>query len=480
MNQQRDFVLFGGSGDLAFRKLYPALWGLFRNAELNAGDRIISVSRRCEDSDAFRTRIGQQLRDSGDGADTVALDQFLACIHCVDCDIGDAADWTTLCELLAAEPARLRVFYIATPPSLFVPITEKLAAFGLSAGESRLIVEKPLGSDLQSGRAINAAMLKAFEERRIYRIDHYLGKETVQNLLALRFGNFFLDHLWNSTCIDHVQISVTESIGVESRGAFYEETGALRDMVQNHMLQMLAFVAMEHPFSLSAEDIRDEKVKVLRALAQPQQHEPTRIIAGQYDEGFIGGEKVPGYRTEVPGGRAETFVAIRTYVQNQRWSGVPFYLRTGKRMREQTATITIQFKPLLHSMFSRGNDTQPIPNRLMIKLQPEEWIRLTLATKSRVGEKLALETTSLDLHLDRRKTARGYTAYERLLASALRGDQTLFVREDEIETSWRWIDSVRSLWGSSGFAISTYPAGSTGPSKADTLLHMENREWLAY
>ncbi|MDB6062368.1 MAG: glucose-6-phosphate 1-dehydrogenase [Verrucomicrobiaceae bacterium] len=480
MNQQRDFVLFGGSGDLAFRKLYPALWGLFRNGEFTAGDRIISVSRRRESDDTFRSRVGDALRASSNATDAVMLDQFLACVFSVDCDITSDEGWGPLRDRLAEESSRLRLFYVATPPSLFVPITEKLAAYDLSSGESRLIVEKPLGSDLKSGRAINAAMLKAFEERRIYRIDHYLGKETVQNLLALRFGNFFLDHLWNSTCIDHVQIAVTETIGVESRGSFYEETGALRDMVQNHMLQMLAFVAMEHPFSLAAEDIRDEKVKVLRALARPEQHEPTRIVAGQYSEGFISGEQVPGYRDEVPDGRAETFVAIRTYVQNQRWSGVPFYLRTGKRMREATATITVQFKPILHSMFSRGNDLPPIPNRLMIKLQPEEWIRLTIATKSRMSEQLELETTSLDLHLDRRKVARGYTAYERLLAAALRGDQTLFVREDEIETSWRWIDSVRDLWGRSGFAVAPYPAGSTGPTKADTLLHMEDREWLAY
>lgn len=480
MNQQRDFVLFGGSGDLAFRKLYPALWGLFRNAELTPADRIISVSRRCETSDVFRQRVGEMLRASGDAPDAGLLEQFLARIFCVDCDITADGGWQPLQEVLAAEPSRLRLFYVATPPSLFVPITEKLAELGFSSGESRLIVEKPLGSDMQSGRAINIAMRKAFDESRIYRIDHYLGKETVQNLLALRFGNFFIDHLWNAACIDHVQISVTETIGVENRGAFYEETGALRDMVQNHMLQMLAFVAMEHPFSLSAEDIRDEKVKVLRALAQPQQYEPTRIVAGQYEEGFIGGKTVPGYREEVQGGRAETFVAIRTYVQNQRWSGVPFYLRTGKRMREQTATITVQFKPLLHSMFSRGSDLPPIPNRLMIKLQPEEWIRLTIATKSRMSEPLELEKTSLDLHLDRRKTARGYTAYERLLASALRGDQTLFVRADEIEASWRWIDAVRGLWGSSGYAIASYPAGSGGPTKAETLLHMDDREWLAY
>jgi glucose-6-phosphate 1-dehydrogenase len=247
------------------------------------------------------------------------------------------------------------------------------------------------------------------------------------------------------------------------------------------MLQMLAFIAMEHPFSLAAEDIRDEKVKVLRALAQPEQHEPTRIVAGQYEAGYIGGNAVPAYSDEVPNGRAETFVAIRTYVQNQRWAGVPFYLRTGKRMREQTATITVQFKPLAHSMFSRGHeDIPPIPNRLMIKLQPEEWIRLTVATKSRLSEELQLEKTSLDLHLDRRKVVRNYSAYERLLAAALRADQTLFVRQDEVEASWRWIDAVRGLWASSGYALATYPAGSMGPTKADTLLHMDDREWLSY
>lgn len=490
-NQPRDFILFGGSGDLAFRKLYPALWGLFRGGELNAADRVISVARRGEGSDAFRQRLRESLIASGDcGSALDDLDRFLTCVHAVDCDLTSDAGWAGLQTTFEQSPGRLRLFYVSTPPSLFIPITDKLGALGLSAGEARLIVEKPLGADLASGKLINSAMLKAFDERRIYRIDHYLGKETVQNLLALRFGNFFLDYLWNAHCIDHVQICVTETIGVEKRGAFYEETGALRDMVQNHMLQMLAFVAMEQPFSLAAEDIRDEKVKVLRALAQPQQYEPTRIVAGQYEEGYIGGIAVPGYRDEVPNGRAETFVAIRTYVQNQRWAGVPFYLRTGKRMREQTATITVQFKPLAHSMFSRGQeargqeargDSQPsIPNRLMIKLQPEEWIRLTMATKSRLSEELQLEKTSLDLHLDRRKLVRNYSAYERLLAAALRADQTLFVRQDEVEASWRWIDAVRDLWGSSGYALATYPAGSMGPTKADTLLHMEDREWLAY
>lgn len=480
-NQPRDFILFGGSGDLAFRKLYPALWGLFRGGELKTGDRILSVSRREEDSDVFRQRLREAIVVAGDAG--TALDQlehFLACVHTVGCDLASEEGWAPLRATLAQAEGSQRLFYIATPPSLFVPITEKLGAFGLAAGEARLIVEKPLGMDLNSGRAINAAMLKVFDERRIYRIDHYLGKETVQNLLALRFGNFFLDYLWNSHCIDHVQISVAETIGVEKRGAFYEETGALRDMVQNHMLQMLAFVAMEHPFSLDAEDIRDEKVKVLRALAQPEQHEPTRIVAGQYEEGYVGGIAVPAYRDEVPDGRAETFVAIRTYVQNQRWAGVPFYLRTGKRLREQTATITVQFKPQAHSMFSRGHDQPPIPNRLMIKLQPEEWIRLTVATKSRINEELTLEKTSLDLHLDRRKVARHYSAYERLLAAVLRGDQTLFVRQDEVEASWRWIDAVRGLWATSGYMLAPYPAGSMGPTKADTLLHMEDREWLAY
>jgi glucose-6-phosphate 1-dehydrogenase len=485
-NQPRDFVLFGGSGDLAFRKLYPALWGLFRGGELTVADRILSISRRAEASEDFRARLRETIVASGDcGLSIDQLDRFLACVFTVTCDLTSDVGWAPLRATLTQGEGRQRLFYISTPPSLFVPITERLGAFGLSGGEARLIVEKPLGADLASGKAINAAMLNAFDERRIYRIDHYLGKETVQNLLALRFGNFFLDYLWNAHCIDHVQICVTETIGVENRGAFYEETGALRDMVQNHMLQMLAFVAMEHPFSLAAEDIRDEKVKVLRALAQPEQHEPTRIVAGQYESGYVGGVAVPGYRDEVPEGRAETFVAIRTYVQNQRWAGVPFYLRTGKRLREQTATITVQFKPLAHSMFSRGQearggDTRPIPNRLMIKLQPEEWIRLTLATKARSSEALQLETTSLDLHLDRRKVGRHYSAYERLLAAVLRGDQTLFVRQDEVEASWRWIDAVRGLWGSSGYALASYPAGSMGPTKADTLLHMEDREWLSY
>jgi glucose-6-phosphate 1-dehydrogenase len=485
-NQQCDFVIFGGSGDLAFRKLYPALLSLFQNGLLTPADRIIAVARSEANNDSFRLQLREALQDGAHGhIDEPVLEQFLACVWFQHCNLSADADWQKLSDLLLGIGPRLRLFYIATPPSVFVSITDKIGAFGLSAGDARLIVEKPLGMDLASGRLINQAMLAAFDENRIYRIDHYLGKETVQNLLALRFGNSFLEQLWNGNFIDHVQISVTETIGVEGRGAFYEETGALRDMVQNHMLQMLAFVAMEHPFSLAAEDIRDEKVRVLRALSPGGEGDQTSIIAGQYDSGTVveknGGEKtVPDYRSEVRNGQAETFVAIRTFVQNQRWGGVPFYLRTGKRTREQTATIIIQFKPLAHSVFSRSGHALQEPNRLIIKLQPEEWIRLTIATKARTTDALQLEPTSLDLHLDRRKTARSYSAYERLLASALRGDQTLFVRQDEVEASWRWIDSVRDLWRRAGHPLFPYPAGSWGPVNADELIRRDGREWLSY
>jgi len=480
--QRRDFVIFGGLGDLALRKLYPALLGLFQRGLLTPEDRIIAVSRGEDSNEHFRAALRRQLFERAPALAQVApLDAFLSSVHYQACDLSADHDWEGLREALAQTAPRLRLFYIATPPSLFIPVTEKLGLYGLAGNDARLIVEKPLGVDFASGRHINAAMRAVFDENRIYRIDHYLGKETVQNLLALRFGNAFLEQLWSANFIDHVQISVTETLGVAGRGAFYEETGALRDMVQNHMLQMLALVAMEHPFSLAAEDIRDEKVRVLRALSPADGGEQTRIVAGQYDAGVDGDEMVPGYTEEVPGGQAETFAAIRTSVQNQRWAGVPFYLRTGKRLREQTATIVVQFKALAHSVFSRSDRIlPPAHNRLIIKLQPEEWIQLTIATKARAPEDMQLESTSLDLQLDRRKSERVYGAYERLLAHALRGNQTLFVRQDEVEASWRWLDSVRALWRRDGRPLFHYPAGSRGPAEADALMRRDGREWLIY
>jgi len=481
--QRRDFVIFGGSGDLAQRKLYPALLGLFQSGLLTDADRIVAVARPGEEEAVFRERLKRSLLErAGLFTDTTLFERFLAQVHYRLCDLTADADWEMLRESLEADAARLRLFYIATPPSLFVSIVEKLGACRLATPESRLIVEKPLGVDFLSGLHINETMLSVFDERRIYRVDHYLGKDTVQNLLALRFGNAFFEQLWNGNFIDHVQISVTETLGVGNRAGFYEETGALRDMVQNHMLQMLALIAMEHPFSLGAEDIRDEKVRVLRALYPAcTDNEQTRISAGQYDAGICGDQLVPAYGDEVPGGQAETFVAIRTGVRTQRWAGVPFYLRTGKRLREQTATIVVQFKELVHSMFSRsGRLLPPAHNRLIIKLQPEEWIGLTIATKARAAQDMQLESTSLDLHLDRRKSERPYGAYERLLANALRGDQTLFVRQDEVEASWRWVDSLRELWRRGGRPLFHYPAGSRGPGEADALMRRDGRDWLVY
>jgi glucose-6-phosphate 1-dehydrogenase len=375
------------------------------------------------------------------------------------------------------QPARGLAIFLSTAPSLFGPTIKGLQSAGLAGEKVRMCLEKPLGSDLASSRAINDAVAAAFPESRIFRIDHYLGKETVQNLLALRFANLMFEPLWNAAHIDHVQITVAETIGLEGRVAFYDEVGALRDMVQNHMLQLLTLVAMEPPAHFDATAVRDEKVKVLRALRPVA---PGEAVTGQYRAGAINGVAVPGYGEEL--GRestTETFVAIKAHVDNWRWKGVPFYLRTGKRMPRRVTEIVIQFRGVPHSIFS-GKGATLQPNRLVIGIQPEENISLWLMAKvpglDRQG--IRLRAVPLDIALPDAFTGTvRRIAYERLLLDLIEGDQTLFVRRDEVEAQWEWIDAIRAMWAAEGLTPKPYTAGTWGPSGAIALAERDGVTW---
>jgi glucose-6-phosphate 1-dehydrogenase len=371
--------------------------------------------------------------------------------------------------------------FLSTAPSLFKQSIDGLASAGLTGDRVRLALEKPLGTDLQSSREINDAVVAAFPEERTFRIDHYLGKETVQNLLALRFANSAFEPLWNSAHIDHVQITVAETVGLEDRGGYYDGAGALRDMVQNHMLQLLALVAMEPPAEFDATSVRDEKVKVLRSLRPIGADDvATQIVTGQYGDGAVGGQPVKAYAEELGKQSAtETFVALKAHVDNWRWAGVPFYLRTGKRMAERKTEIYIQFKCIPHSIFAaRGAKTQA--NKLIISIQPEENIRLLVMAKTpgldREGIRLRevpLDVGLADVFADHRRRI----AYERLLLDLIDGDPTLFVRRDEVEAQWHWIDQVRAAWNEAGLTPKSYGAGSWGPSAAIALTERDGAHW---
>jgi glucose-6-phosphate 1-dehydrogenase len=475
-------LLFGATGDLARRMLLPSLYGLDADRLLPDELTVIGTARSELDDDAYRAKAKEALDEHlmpGFYKAEVG-ERFLKRLRYVPLDIGDEAGFSRLADAVG-DPARGLAIFLSTAPSLFTPTIEGLRAAGLACPTVRMALEKPLGSDLKSSREINDAVAAAFPEERTFRIDHYLGKETVQNLLALRFANSLFEPLWNSTHIDHVQISVAETVGIEGRGDFYDGAGALRDMVQNHMLQLVALVAMEPPTSFDATAVRDEKVKVLRSLRRPTSDSiAAHIVTGQYAKGAIDGETVPGYAEEL--GRdssTETFVALKAYVDNWRWKGVPFYLRTGKRLPERQTEIYIQFKGVPHSIFAaRGAST--VPNKLVIGLQPEETIRLLMMAKTpgldRQG--IRLREVPLDLGLaDAFADRRRRIAYERLLLDLIEGDPTLFVRRDEVEAQWEWIDAIRASWAEAGVVPRPYPAGTWGPSAAIALTERDGVSW---
>jgi glucose-6-phosphate 1-dehydrogenase len=475
-------VLFGATGDLARRMLLPSLYGLDADGLLPDKLRIIGTARTELDDAGFRARATDALQQHlPEGFYTAGVaERFLARLHYVPLDITDQAGFARLAEAIG-DPCHGVAIFLSTAPSLFKPVIDGLAGAGLACPTVRMALEKPLGSDLESSREINDAVAAHFPEDRTFRIDHYLGKETVQNLIALRFANSLFEPLWNSTHIDHVQITVAETVGVEGRGDYYDGAGALRDMVQNHMLQLLALVAMEPPSDFNAAAVRDEKVKVLRALRPITAADAeSTSVTGQYARGANDGEPVPGYAEEIGHqSGTETFVALKACVDNWRWKGVPFYLRTGKRMPERNTEIFIQFRDVPYSIFaSRGATTRP--NKLIIGLQPEESIELRLMAKTPGLDRGGVRLREIPLDIGVANAFSEYRrriAYERLLLDLIEGDPTLFVRRDEVEAQWTWIDRIRAAWADKGMTPHPYPAGTWGPSAAIALTERDGISW---
>ena len=476
------FVLFGGTGDLAKRKIIPALYSAFVNGRLDKDFKFIGAARERLTDDDYRSRVGSSVAEyaakvSGSTPEKVAA--FLELTHYTKIDARVPEDFEALKSSLNTSETNATLFYLATGPDIFIPVVEQLSKHGLVEGNARVVVEKPLGRDAQSAKEINQSLRTYLNENQIYRIDHYLGKEMVQNLLALRFANSFLEPLWNRSWVQDVQISISEQVGVESRGDFYDHTGALRDMVQNHLLQLVSIVAMEPPVNANPDAIRDEKVKVLRALHKFTPDEVSKkTVRGQYRAGAVDGQPVIGYQAEpgVPAAtRTETFVAIRAEIDNWRWAGVPFYLRTGKRMATRSAEITINFKPIPYSIFGQAQGPMR-SNRLVISLQPEESVQLFMKAKE-PGEGIRLSDVALNLDFAEASNSRRVESYERLLLDAMHGDLTLFVRDDELGAAWAWIDPIMSAWQNDHEGLKSYIAGSWGPSASSFLLAQHGAAW---
>ena len=460
-------LLFGATGDLAARQLFPSVLHLLRDRLLPTEFRIVAVARHAYDSEAFRAWLGERL--SADGADAATLGDLLRRIEYVHCDLSDPP---AIAAALKDIGSGRCVSYLATPPYLFVPIAQGLKQAGLLDDPSRLVIEKPIGSDLESARAINAAIAACISEERVFRIDHYLGKAAVQNLLALRFGNTLLEAVWHHRWIESVDILVAETAGVDGRESYYADYGALRDMVQNHVLQLLCLIAMEPPASLDAAVLRDEKLKVLRSLRPFRADSaPFDSVRGRYEAGLVGGQPVQGFSLQSVQGRepVETFVALRASIDNWRWAGVPFRLVTGKRLAERVTQVVVTFRPTSHWLFEKPRRERATPNRLVLRLQPHENIELELMSSLAGSEWGALELKPVPLDLSLPVTNRRI-AYERLLLDALNGNSTLFVRSDEVEAAWAWIDSIIAAWREAETPILPYMAGSWGPAPAANFL----------
>ena len=469
-------LLFGATGDLAQRMLLPSLCALHDDG-LVAEDLVIVGTARSElDDEGYRAFAKAALEKFLPEFRREAIPGFLARLRYQALDANQTDQFAALAAKVGTPRAGLAIF-LSTAPSLFEPTIAGLKASGLAGETSRIGLEKPLGTSLETSRQINDAVARAFPEERTFRIDHYLGKETVQNLLALRFANILFEPLWNAAHIDHVQITVAETVGLESRVGYYDGSGAMRDMVQNHMLQLLALVAMEPPASFDATPVRDEKVKVLRALRLIA---PDEVVTGQYGAGAVGGQAVPAYAEELgKSSETETFVAIKAHVDNWRWKGVPFYLRTGKRLPERVTEIIVQFRHVPHSIFA-GKGAKTEANRLVIGIQPEENITLSLMAKIPGLDRDGIRLRSVPLDIRMSDAFAGSTkriAYERLLLDLIEGDQTLFVRRDEVEAQWDWIDGIRASWVEHGLTPRSYMAGSWGPNAAIALAERDGVHW---
>ncbi len=477
-----DVIVFGATGDLTLRKLLPALYHRFRDGQFSDRCRIIGAARSNLNDRSYRERARTALAEHvpADEFSADTCEAFLRLVHYARTDGAGDAHWQSLPALLKQAPERIRVFYLATSPSIYGAICGNLAAQGLITVCSRVVLEKPIGHDLASAREINDQVGRVFTETQIFRIDHYLGKETVQNLLALRFANLMFERLWDSDAIDHVQITVAETVGVEQRGDYYDRSGALRDMVQNHLLQLVCMVAMESPITLEADALRDEKLKVLRALRPIAAHEVGHItVRGQYAAGAIDGHGVTGYLADLGPDRSsdtETFAAVKLEVRNWRWAGVPFYLRSGKRLPQKVSEIVVQFKAIPFNVFPR-EAAEMQPNRLVVRLQPQEGIRLQMMTKDPGPGGLHLRPADLDISFEKAFSVRYPDSYERLLMDTVRGNATLFMRRDEVEAAWGWVEPILEAWAASGERPRPYAAGSWGPTAAIALVERDGRTW---
>ncbi|WP_338722549.1 glucose-6-phosphate dehydrogenase [Devosia sp. XK-2] len=480
--QPFDYVVFGATGDLTKRKLIPALYHRFKDGQFDEQSRIIGVSRSKLTNAEFQKLAGDAVAQfvEEDYQDAAIIKRFLTIFSYVVNDVSDEAGWGDIKKALRDDSNVVRAFYLAVAPDLFEPIAEQLAKTKVYRRDARVVIEKPLGHDLASSIEINDGVSKIFKEDQVYRIDHYLGKETVQNLLALRFANTLFEPIWNSAHIDHVQLTVAESVGAGTRG-YYDESGALRDMIQNHMLQLLCLVAMEPPASDDANALRDEKLKVLRALRPITNGEvATKTVRGQYRGVTSETASVASYQDELPedkkGSHTETFVALKAEIDNWRWAGVPFYMRTGKRMAERVSEICIQFKPIPHSIFDHAEGA-PKANKLIIRLQPDEGVKMMMMIKDPGPGGMRLRQVPLNLSFAETFTERTPEAYERLLMDVVRGSQTLFMRRDELEAAWTWVDPIRQAWDRSPEPPQTYTAGTWGPSGAVALIERDGRTW---
>jgi glucose-6-phosphate 1-dehydrogenase len=474
-----DLVFFGGTGDLTWRKLMPALFQAFRHGKLPAGGRILAVARDEQSDDKYRAWLKERFQEV-EGPKRPSDEEFARfaeLLHYRRMDLSQPEHYARLKEWLGERNADTVVLYLATSPHLFPQICEQLGRAGLNGPQIRVVLEKPLGHDLRSAQEINRVVRSVFTERQAFRIDHYLGKPSVQNLMALRFGNALFEPLWRRESIANIQITLAEGIGVGTRGDFYDRTGALRDMIQNHALQLLTMIAMEPPSTSDADAIRDEKLKVLRSLKPFTEESVQRdVVRGQYRAGAIDGKPVAGYLDEVKvpkDSRCETFVALRTEVQNWRWAGVPFYLRTGKRLAARQAEIVVNFRPVPHPIFPGANQA----NKLVIKLQPEDGLELHLLAAKGTGQSEILSPVSLDLDFDKAFPTERVGAYERLLLDAIAGRLNLFVRSDEQEQAWRWVEPILDTWARDTAAPRPYAAGSWGPPAASALVARDGFAW---